>query len=97
MKQQIDVSFLSVPFCLSQNLSIENFFKKEQTLAWASPSCYLLTFTETQWVNIGLAKKSIMFFFSLKDTFFIFTSNYWFGYFEYVAYIPHGKTLIVLN
>ena len=36
--------------------------------------------------NIRLAKKFVRFFFcKIKDTFFIFTNNYWFGYFEYLA------------
>ena len=49
--------------------------------------------------HIELAKRvHLAVFHKIKDTFFIFTKYlYWFGYFEYVSYLPRGRTLMVLN
>ena len=42
-------------------------------------------------------KSPYVFFHKIKDTFFIFTHNYWFGHFQYVSYLPCGIMLIVFN
>ena len=48
-------------------------------------------------VLLGGPKSLCSLFCEIKDTCFILTRNYWFGYFEYVGYLPHGITLTVLS
>ena len=53
--------------------------------------CYILT------MILGWLESPFSIFHEIKDTLFIFTSDYWFGYFECVGCLPHGVMTIVLN
>ena len=63
---------------------------------WVTSHKVLASLNGTDLV-LGWPKSPCGFFHKIKETFFIFTNNYWFGYFEYVSSLRRGRTLIVLN
>ena len=71
-----------------------NTVSRSRALSRQSTHEQLLQNTEV----LGWPKSPFTFFHKIKDTFFHFHQwLYWFGYFEYLGYLPRGITLIVLN